>query len=742
MPNRTIEHPGVEIFERDFSSIATHVGMSTVLVLGYSDYGEENIPTSISDISSFKTNFGTPKSDAELYSYYACKKVLEESGNLLFIKLPYSNEATGKYRAQTFQILDSTSTSGNAQIAEMFNVPVSGCGVKRIGVDSETILLDYNDIDSLRNGATFQSVQSQPINTKSFIIINKSRDILQGDNEKSGIFVMILPLYNAIPWQYLATFETLSSPIENWDLFAGIRAPSGVTIRDWTSANDWLIPPTDIYTNDSLSKSILKYFPTISQTADGIDREYLNQVVVLVCKSYINPTYGNVLNFEFLEKHVGSLYYKDKDIYGNSIFLGDIINSNSKYIEFYFNSIDENLQETVHAQACINNVNKITNNIIYTVVNNPNPEDIAGKIEWNLLSFTNKETEKNIVLETLLSNIDAALEKVKNVDDYDIDIIIDAGLSNIAQYVSNHTTGVDVNIKYNPSKWSSLDEINSQFDLEVWKTVISKLTTFAEATRKDCMVIADAPRALAVKGNEKLITPEKTTATNNIDTIILPKLKYLMFNSSYLAEYVTWCKVINDFSGTAVWLPPTTKVIGNYLYTERLYNYFEAPYGMTRGIISDIVDISFNPNSKQQDAIYLKGLNYISQSTQGFVVMGQKTTLQKQSDFSRVNVRRLFLKLEKITYKTLKMFVGEINNYYTRTRIVDILTPVFNNVKLLGGIYDFKVVCDETINTPEVIQNNELRLNILISASSVADFILATFAATKYGANFEEIVIT
>ena len=123
------------------------------------------------------------------------------------------------------------------------------------------------------------------------------------------------------------------------------------------------------------------------------------------------------------------------------------------------------------------------------------------------------------------------------------------------------------------------------------------------------------------------------------------------------------------------------------------------------------------------------------------MIEGQKTLQTRESAFDRVNVRRLFLRLERITYNVLRYFVYEPNNFFTRTQIVDILTPVFENVKVAGGLYDYRIICSEKNNTADVVDRNELKIAIMLKPTRTAEFILADFYALRTGASFNEVIL-
>jgi phage tail sheath protein FI len=199
--------------------------------------------------------------------------------------------------------------------------------------------------------------------------------------------------------------------------------------------------------------------------------------------------------------------------------------------------------------------------------------------------------------------------------------------------------------------------------------------------------------------------------------------------------------MVDEFTGINFWIPETVKVAGIYAYNDTVANIWDAPAGLNRGVVNGVYDLSFNPNKKDMDAIYTKSINYaVKYPLDGFIVEGQKTTQTKPSAFDRVNVRRLFLRLERATYRACRYFVYEPNNLFVRRRLIDVLTPMFQAVKAAGGLYDYEIICDERNNTPEVIDHNELKVAILLKPVRTAEFILVDFIATRTDANFDEII--
>lgn len=139
--------------------------------------------------------------------------------------------------------------------------------------------------------------------------------------------------------------------------------------------------------------------------------------------------------------------------------------------------------------------------------------------------------------------------------------------------------------------------------------------------------------------------------------------------------------------------------------------------------------------------MYNQSWNYaVNYPQDGIAIMGQKTFQVKPTALDRVNVRRLFLRLERQTGKILKYILFEGNTAYTRQRVVDLLDPMFKEAKIGGGVYDYKIVCDESNNPPETIDRNELHVSIGIKPVRAIEFIMVDFICTSTGASWDEVM--
>ena len=163
--------------------------------------------------------------------------------------------------------------------------------------------------------------------------------------------------------------------------------------------------------------------------------------------------------------------------------------------------------------------------------------------------------------------------------------------------------------------------------------------------------------------------------------------------------------------------------------------------GLNRGMIKGVTKLSWNPTKADRDELYKNSINpVVSFRGEGTILYGDKTLTAKPSAFDRINVRRLFIVLEKAISKAAKYSLFEFNDEFTRAQFVALVEPFLRDVKGRRGIYDFKVVCDETNNTPQVIDSNQFVGDIYIKPARSINFIQLNFVAVRTGVAFSEIV--
>jgi hypothetical protein len=278
-------------------------------------------------------------------------------------------------------------------------------------------------------------------------------------------------------------------------------------------------------------------------------------------------------------------------------------------------------------------------------------------------------------------------------------------------------------------------DVNIIIDSNKSETVKSDLIAMCE-DRLDCMLVADCPKNLVVnnKGNETTDLRDWRNGTGKFTSTNFNE------NTSYAAVYGNWIEVYDKFNQKYRWIPSAGYMAGIYARTDDVNDPWWAPAGLNRAILTGVRRLAWNPKQGNRDILYSNGINpIVSFAGQGKVVWGQKTMLAKPSAFDRINVRRLFMVLEKAIATAAQYFLFEPNDEATRVLLKSMIEPFLRDVQSRRGIYDFKVICDDTNNTPERIDRNELWCDILIKPTRTAEFIVLNFVATKTGASFEEV---
>ena len=259
------------------------------------------------------------------------------------------------------------------------------------------------------------------------------------------------------------------------------------------------------------------------------------------------------------------------------------------------------------------------------------------------------------------------------------------------------------------------------------RTVVSSLTAIAGTTRKDCMVVASPCRSAVVNNIKPVI--DTLSCTNRFSA------------SSYLAVDNNYLRVYDKHNDGYIYIPAASTTAGIFALTDYTNGPWWSPAGERRGEYVGVTDLAYSPSKAQRDELYKKGVNPIVQFPgRGTILFGDKTKLARPSAFDRINVRRLFLALEKSIAEAARQFLFEFNDEFTRSEFVAIVEPLLREVQARRGIQDFFVQCDERNNTPEVIDRNEMVASIFIKPARSINFITLNFVATRTGADFEEII--
>jgi hypothetical protein len=760
---RSINSPGVQITEIDLSTnIQPAVGTS-VFVAGYAPQGPTDEVLNVTSASELEQIYGTPTTPAERYFYYSCREILNSPATLLTTRLPYgSGLGAGFNNEQYSALLYPVASSGNT-----FNV---GQPVHKVLTEEQYLKIVQGNITWSTLGTTATALSIQPtlssvsftsatsaalfaqiqqidptpatysveytssttgiftfqVNTSSVVTTyNSSTPSFDGTNLNAGIVVL-----NKVQTTSNEKFEGYYVAItDNSNIGPGTDFTSVNTVLGLTGNNSFYQIPSTRF-GFALSGTIEQAGQnSISEIVESIptynfnDPYYNDSVIVTVFKVRSSIYEPQTLAASLVESHIGSLDSTKKTLAGGTggiqqtYFIQDIIDKNSINIQLLVNP-------------------SISQRTDWSSLGSTTPKYSVRRTDSSLATFgtfspTYITTQKQIG--KVADKLSRALVLIESNETINVDVIVDAGLS---------TIGSNTEEEYIDSAYINTDSLKSEnSDIQTkWRNITNAFVNFAQNTRKDCIFISDPIRQIFVNGID---TKTLSVRTNSFaENIFKPlKVSYGSINSSYAAAYGNWVKNYDTYLDRAAWIPASGYIAAVYARTDANAQPWIAPAGFTRGTLTNVLDLGFNPNQKQRDFLYTASINPVVFFTgDGFVVFGQKTLQTKPSAFDRINVRRLFLSLEKAVLRTLKYFVFEPNTTETRTRLVNTVQPIFENAKNTEGLYDYLIVCDERNNSANSIDNNELKVDIYLKPTRAAEFILVNFIATRTGQSFEELI--
>jgi hypothetical protein len=729
MATRTIASPGIQINEVDLSIIARPTAETNVFMTGFAPQGPTDEIVNVGSISEFESIFGTPENAAERYLYHSAKQILNGSGNLLVTRVPYGSGSgagfANSYSALVYPVSSTDDTSYEKSTAFQILEPYS-------------ILLTSDEYQEAVEGAINWNTSLSPTNSS----ISCFADI-----KKGGIVVLNsskTAINNLFEGYYVGLADNSNNnPSTDFDAVQAIRAANSITNGNYQSFVT--VPST------RLSFTLTSYASaygtgSVSETIEGLPNGY----------DFGNATYNDSLTLAVFKVR-------------SSIYNQDTVTLDYLTTEGYTGSLNANRTQNdpnggtpksffldSKANLASPNIKVITNPYISTkgtwmnadasIAKTVRVNDAAKKI-YSVGVYAN-DTDNDVKdIGNLPKKVQRSLRMLENSDDIVVDVVAEAGLGTIwtgskayqpddnKTRIFDDTFNVDIDALYNTDSNTVVEGVRDDY-----LSIANQFVTFAQTIRKDHIFIADGLRYIYVQGvNAKIAKRSDFIFSTNIYWAL--KNLFAGVETSYASVYGNWLKLNDTASDKQVWVPPSGFIAAKCAEVDRTAYPWSAIGGFNRGMLTGITDIGVVTTQKQRDLLYKTNVNPIAYfPNDGFVLYGQKTLYKKPSAFDRINVRRLFLFLEKNTQAVLKYFLFEPNTFTTRTRLVGALTPIFEMARINDGVYAYQIVCDERNNTPDVIDANELRVSLYIQPVRTAEFILADFIATRTGVNFNELI--
>ena len=302
--------------------------------------------------------------------------------------------------------------------------------------------------------------------------------------------------------------------------------------------------------------------------------------------------------------------------------------------------------------------------------------------------------------------------------------VYNAPLGNILTSYDKFADPVDSDIRF-------LLQGSASGSKEEEQAKVNKLIQLAEG-RKDCVAVASPNRGSLVN-----VTDSATQLSNVLSFFgPLTSSSYVVFDAGYQYVY-------DRFNKKFIYMPTSSDIAGCMVRTDRDFFPWFSPAGTTRGGLNFAIKLAFNPGQDARDQLYANRINPItSKPGDGIILFGDKTGLAYESAFDRINVRRLFITIEQAIENAAKSVLFELNDAGTRSNFINIVEPFLRDVQAKRGIQDFLLICDETNNTPDVIDRNEFLADIFVKPARSINFIGLTFVATRTGVSFSEVVGT
>ena len=291
-------------------------------------------------------------------------------------------------------------------------------------------------------------------------------------------------------------------------------------------------------------------------------------------------------------------------------------------------------------------------------------------------------------------------------------------------------TPVDANTITAMSKFASTEDTDISFILTGNSSITVQQTAIDTAIgRKDCLAFVSPPSSAVINQNGSEASNIQTWNTS------------LNRSTSYAVADSGWKYMFDKYNNVYRYVPLNGDIAGLCVNTDSVRDPWWSPAGFNRGNIKNAVRLAWNPNKTYRDQLYVLGINpVVSFPGQGIVLFGDKTLQSKPSAFDRINVRRLFIVLEKAIAKASQYALFEFNDSFTQAQFVALVTPYLRDVQGRRGITDFKVVCDSTNNTPQVVDSNQFVGDIYIKPARSINFIQLNFVAVRTGVAFTEVV--
>ena len=692
--------PGVQVKEVDLTNVVPAVATSIGAIAGAFEKGPVSEVTSISSEEELVKIFGKPKNTSNQFeTFYSAANFLQYSDALRVVRaesgvLNATAGSTGLLIRNTEHYLESFA-DGQASVGE-WAARTAGIHGNSLGVSICSDATDYEQTAVTTTSAEESAGQTTiSVTDASVFGVGDIVNFGESNNEE----------YEVTQVNDSGSSDTIVIKLKDDPNGAGLQntISSGTNIRRRWRFYDLFdaAPGTSSFatqngrgTSDELHIVVYDRQGLIS----GFDVD-----------SNGNRTNGVLETFANLSKNNTA-----KSPQGDSIYYPDVIYRQSEFVYW----MDHNTGGTNWGT----DIDGTTGGDLLLDGTDSSSTDAGDKV---LLDSTDggSDAGDNIDLEDGTSGYAGlGAPTISNLSGGTDDYAVTAGELEIAYDRFEDTESLDVNLIIGGKGGGAGDSQSTQ------DTHVTMLTALVEK-RKDCVAFVSPFRSATVG------LSSSTTQTDNVINAFdqCPSSSYVVFDSGYKYMY-------DKYNDVFRFVPLNGDIAGLCANTDQVADSFFSPAGFNRGRIRGAIKLSYNPNGAERDRLYRARVNpVVNFAGQGVVLFGDKTALDKPSAFDRINVRRLFLLLEKAIATAAKFQLFEFNDEFTRAQFRNLVEPFLRDVQGRRGITDFSVVADATNNTGEVIDRNEFVADIFVKPSRSINFITLSFVATRTGVAFSEV---
>ena len=685
--------PGVSVVEKDLSAVIPQIAASIGATAGFFRWGPAEQPITVSNEKDLAVNFGKPVgvNDFIARSFFTAANFLGYSNNMVVVRaLPYTTGVSDAKNALSEDVTGITVKSSDDYLANWNgqSATVASWAAAYPGAIGNSIAVFTADADSFSNVATGTIASTQTTTTLT------------------------------ITGGALTTQAAVGSVVQFWSGSAGTGTLLGTSsIASITSATAAVLSSNPNISSGITSIVLQWQYASLFVAAPGTSTYLTNNgypaakdemhIIVIDRLGYFTGVPGSTLEKYTAVSKASDAVLND----GTANYYKTVINRQSDYI-WFLSSLDtvvsSTYQNTTNAAAFGVSVSALGmgTNTVFKTFKRP----YSSYLGYNLTEST---------------GVFAIMTNGKGSDGFTVsskahDTNIRSGLQTAFGLFTN-TENIDVGL-------ICAGEVES--------VIANYIISNVAEVRRDCVAFISA----VVDSGTSLTVATKSSDFNNLIGYRTNTQYSVSVSSSYAVLDSGYKYMYDKYNDKYIYVPLNGDTAGLCARTDYRADPWYSPGGYSRGVIKNVVKLAYNPSAAERDTLYKNNINpVVTFPGQGTVLFGDKTMQSKPSAFDRINVRRLFIILEKSISTAAKYQLFEFNDTFTRAQFRNLVEPFLRDVQGRRGIFDYKVVCDETNNTGQIIDTNQFVADIYVKPARSINFITLNFVAARTSVAFSEI---